>query len=57
MYADLGDVDGTSGTGEKNPIVSSGTNAAIQYNEIIAKTGYTVKVMNGSNVQAKGTIQ
>ncbi len=57
VYADLGDVDGTSGSGEKNPMVSSGTNAAIQYNEIIAKTGYTVKVMNGSNVQAKGTIQ
>ncbi len=57
VYADLGDVDGTSGTGEKNPIVSSGTNAAIKYDEIIAKTGYTVKVMNGSNVQAKGTIQ
>ena len=57
VYADLGDVDGTSGIGEKNPIVSSGTNASIQYNDIIGKTGYTVKVMNGSNVQAKGVIQ
>lgn len=56
VYADLGEVDGTSGTGSKSPLISSGTNNPIQYNDIISKTGYTVKVINGNNVQAKGTI-
>ncbi|CAA9476055.1 MAG: hypothetical protein AVDCRST_MAG96-720 [uncultured Segetibacter sp.] len=56
VYADLGDVDGTLGTGAKNPIISSGTNTPIKYNDLISKVGYTLKVMNGNNVQAKGTI-
>ena len=56
VYADLGEVDGGTGRLEKNPLISSGTNTPIQYNDVISKTGYTLKVMNGSNVQAKGTI-
>lgn len=56
VYSDLGEVDGAAGTLEVNPVISSGTSTPIQYKDIISKTGYTVKVTNGSNVQAKGTI-
>lgn len=57
VYADLGEIDGATGTPVVNPVVSSGSNTPIKYNDLISKTGYTLKVMNGSNVQAKGTIQ
>ncbi len=56
VYANLNGVLGASGLGETNPVVASGSNANVKYNDIITKVGYTVKVLNGSNVQAKGTI-
>jgi hypothetical protein len=57
LFADLGEMDGGSGTLDVNPFVSVATNVAVKYNDIIAKTGYTVKVMNGSSLQARGAIQ
>jgi hypothetical protein len=56
VFSNLKDVDGGAGVGETNPVVASGTNATVKYTDLIGKIGYTVKVLNGSNVQAKGTI-
>lgn len=57
LFADLGEMDGGIGTLEVNPIVSGATNAAVKYNEFIVQSGYTIKVMNGNNLQASGVIQ
>lgn len=56
LFADLGDMDGTTGTLEVNPVVSGATNVAVKYNDII-QSGYVIKVMNGSNLQASGVIK
>ncbi len=56
IYANLSDVDGTTGVGTTNPVRAS-DNSAITYSDLILKQGYYVKVMNGTNVQAKGAIQ
>jgi hypothetical protein len=57
LFADLGEMDGGSGTMEINPLLAGATNAAVTYNDIIGRTGYTLKIMNGANLQARGTIQ
>lgn len=56
LFADLGEMDGGTGTLEVNPIVSGATNVAIKYNEVI-QSGYLIKVMNGNNLQASGVIK
>lgn len=56
LFANLGEMDGGIGTLEVNPIVSGATNAPIKYNEFIMQSGYTIKVMNGNNLQASGVI-
>lgn len=56
LFADLGEMDGGTGTLEVNPIVSGATNAAVKYTDIIMQSGYTIKVMNGNNLQATGVI-
>jgi hypothetical protein len=55
LFADLGEMDGGTGTLEVNPIVSGATNEPVKYNDIIV-SGYTIKVMNGNNLQASGVI-
>lgn len=57
IYANLNDIDGTSGQATTSPVMSSSTNTAIRYTELISKIGYSVKVLNNTNVQAKGDIQ
>lgn len=57
IYANLNDIDGTSGQVTTSPVINSSTNTAIPYTELVSKTGYSVKVLNNTNVQAKGDIQ
>jgi hypothetical protein len=57
VFADLGLVNGGSGTLITNPVISSGSNLPIKYNDLVGNFGYYVKVMNGANVQAKGDIE
>jgi hypothetical protein len=56
LFADLGDMDGGTGTLEVNPVVSGATNVPVKYNDLI-QSGYIIKIMNGSNLQAAGTIK
>jgi hypothetical protein len=55
-YANLDDIDGATGQETTSPVVNSSTNIAIPYAELISKTGYSVKVLNNTNVQAIGVI-
>lgn len=57
IYATLGSVNGTSGTGLVNPLRTDGNNAMVLYDSLVLKKGYAVKILNGSNVQAIGTIK
>lgn len=57
VYAPLANVDGTTGVGETAVITTGSSNAPISYNALIGKTGYLIKVLNGSNLQAVGTIE
>jgi len=57
VFAVLADVDGGTGIGETNVLVSSGNNMAVKYADAVNKVGYVVKVFSGANVQARGTIQ
>ena len=56
IYANLGLVDGNTGVGITSPVVIASNNLAVKYVDLIAKTGYLIKVLNGSNVQARGVI-
>jgi hypothetical protein len=56
LFADLGEMDGGTGTLVVNPIVSGATNVPAKYNDLI-HSGYLIKVMNGNNLQASGVIQ
>ena len=56
VYADLGNVDGTSGGASFNPVKVSATNLAVKYTDLIAKTGYVLRILNGANIQASGVI-
>jgi len=56
LFADLGDMDGGTGTLEVNPIVSGATNVPVKYSDVI-HSGYSIKVMNGNNLQASGVMK
>ena len=55
IYANLNTVNGSTGQGVTKPVKGS-DNLPVSYADLIAKTGYFVKVLNNTNVQAKGTI-
>ncbi|WP_153798731.1 hypothetical protein [Foetidibacter luteolus] len=57
IYATLGTVDGATGQGSINPVKTDGNNQPVKYEELIGKTGYTVRVLNNSNLQASGSIE
>ncbi|MGN6491493.1 MAG: hypothetical protein ACTHLE_05805 [Agriterribacter sp.] len=57
VFANLGRVNGGTGTLIADPVVSSGSNLPVKFTDLIGKTGYYVKVMNGANVQATGEIK
>ena len=57
VFSYLGSVDGRSGKLVINPVVSSGSNLPVKYSDLISKSGFYVKVMNGANVQANGEIK
>ncbi|HRQ50512.1 MAG TPA: hypothetical protein PLR74_08250 [Agriterribacter sp.] len=57
VFSYLGSVDGRSGKLVINPVISSGSNLPVKYSDLISKTGYYIKVMNGANVQATGEIK
>lgn len=56
VLASLGLVNGVSGSLVVNPVLASGTNLPIKYDELVGPYGYYIKVLNGANVQAQGDI-
>ena len=57
VFSYLGSVDGKSGRLVIDPVISSGSNLPVKYSDLIGKSGFYVKVMNGANVQARGEIK
>jgi hypothetical protein len=57
VYANLGEINGNSARVLINPVLQLSTNQAISYADLTARTGYTLKLLNGANVQASGQIQ
>lgn len=57
VFADLGVLNGSTGVLVVNPVVASGSNLPIKFSELISRSSYYVKIMNGANVQAVGNIQ
>ena len=57
VYSNLGNMEGSKGELIVQPVIATATNQPIRYTELIQKVGYFVKVMSGSNVQARGTIE
>ncbi len=57
VYANLKPVNGGNGTSVTNPVISSGTSTPVPYQTLTGLTGYSVQILNGANVQAKGPIQ
>jgi hypothetical protein len=55
IYATLNTVNGTTGTSSTPTVM--GATSAIKYDTLVTRTGFVVKVLNGSNVQARGVIQ
>ncbi|WP_290789451.1 hypothetical protein [Flavihumibacter sp. UBA7668] len=57
VYANLGEINGGSARVLINPVLQLSTNQAISYADLTGRTGYTLKLLNGANVQASGQIQ
>ena len=57
VFSNLGMVNGGTGLLVADPVVGSGSNLPVKFTDLIGKTGYYVKVMNGANVQATGEIK
>ncbi len=57
VYANLGQIDGGSARVLINPVMQLSNNRAISYDDLTSRTGYTLKLLNGANVQASGQIQ
>ncbi len=57
VFANLQPVNGGNGTGVTNPVVSSGTSTPVPYQTLIGLGGYSIQVLSGANIQAKGSIQ
>lgn len=57
VYANLGDVDGGAARAVINPVVELSTNRPIPYATLSARTGYSLRLLSGANVQATGIIQ
>lgn len=57
IFANLGTLNGGTGTLSVSPVVGSGSNLPIKFAELISRSAYYVKILNGANVQATGTIK
>ncbi|HTN08948.1 hypothetical protein [Agriterribacter sp.] len=57
VFSYLGNVNGKTGSLTVNPVMGSGSNLPVKYSDLISKTGYYIKIMNGANVQATGEIK
>lgn len=57
VYANLGEINGGSARVLINPVLQLSTNQPVSYADLTARTGYTLKLLNGANVQASGQIQ
>jgi hypothetical protein len=57
IFSTLGIVNGNSGRAIINPVMTNGNNQPVKYNDLIGMIGYTVKVLNNSNIQASGSIR
>ena len=57
VYANLGEINGGSARVTINPVIQLSNNLPVSYADLIARTGYTLKILNGANVQASGQIQ
>ncbi|HRO45673.1 hypothetical protein [Agriterribacter sp.] len=57
IFSYLGSVNGKTGSLIVNPVMGSGSNLPVKYSDLISKTGYYIKIMNGANVQATGEIK
>lgn len=57
VFANLGTVNGSSGMLTTSPVVASGSNLPVKFSELISRSNYYVKILNGANVQATGNIQ
>ena len=55
-YSDLGNVDGTTGKGAVGVVLISTSGLAVTYNDLVAKAGYVIRIMNGTTLQASTTI-
>lgn len=56
VLSSLGLVNGSSGSLVVNPVLSSGTNLPVKYNDLVGSYGYYLKILSGANVQARGDI-
>lgn len=57
VFSNLGMVNGGTGDLVTDPVIGSGSNLPVKFTDLISKTGYYVKIMNGANVQATGEIK
>ncbi len=56
VYADLGNISGTTGTVTKSPVVWNATNEPISYDTLKTLTGFRVQVITDSLVQAEAPL-
>lgn len=56
VFSNLGTVPGKTGVLVVNPVVGSGSNLPVKFNDLLDTKGYYVKILNGANVQATGGI-
>ena len=57
ILSNLNDIDGASGQSTTSPVVNNSTNTPISFDELTGDKGYSVKILNNTNVQAKGEIE
>jgi hypothetical protein len=57
VYANLGEINGGSARVTINPVIQLSNNLALSYDDLTGRAGYTLKILNGANVQASGQIQ
>lgn len=57
LYANLTSIDGGVGTSTTSPVRNASNNLTIKYSTLIGLTGYRIRIVTGSVVQATGTIQ
>lgn len=57
ILSNLNDIDGSSGQSTTSPVINNSTNTPISYDELTSDKGYSLKILNNTNVQAKGDIE